>query len=166
MQSTTDLTNGVTIVHGDDRDGQVAFYYPDGRHVRTTWTQLAEIESLAGDLQQAYELLLDRVRCPHACPHLPVDILARIDETLYRTRAAIQQTGSLFRDQKWDAAAGKGLRVPCVVDLPAIRPSDPPASDSANSRSSSSKSLSTGGPLSPTGVPARSSRYSYVSRKL
>jgi len=98
MTNKAQLANGVTVLHGEDCDGDVVFRYANGREVRTSWAQLAGIERLIGDLQDAYELLLARAHCPHSCAHLPVDILARIDETLYRTKAAVQKTGTLFRE--------------------------------------------------------------------
>lgn len=116
MECKTDLTNGVTVLH-DDRDpkGRVVFQYADGRAVRTTWTQLAEIENLAADLQQAYELLLARVDCPHACTHVPVEALARIDETLYRSRTAVEKTGSLFNTHQGRRRSDFSYPVPAVT---------------------------------------------------
>lgn len=111
MESKADLTNGVTILHDDKEcEGKVVFQYADGCAVRTTWKQLAQIENLAADLQQAYELLLARVDCPHACTYVPVELLARIDETLYRARTVVKKAGSSFNTHQ----GRRDWAVPCT----------------------------------------------------
>jgi len=98
MDFKAQLQNGMTILHGADSDGKVIFRYANGGEIQTTWAQVAGMERLVRDLQDAYDLLLARVHCEHGCAHLPIDILARIDETLYTAKAALQETGTLFRN--------------------------------------------------------------------
>lgn len=143
-RSTELLKNGVLVVHGRN-DARVTFRFPDGSETHTTWNQLAAIEQLTRDLQQAYEILLARAQCEHPCRHLPIDVLARIDETLYRSSTAVQRTGDLF--------CGK----PDVPGRDMYASFGPP---SAKSRSSSCTSLSTGGQESCESPAARSKRYS------
>lgn len=79
----TDLANGISVLYSLDPDGSVIIQYPDGSQVRTTWSQLARIESLIDLLRGAYEHLLKRAGRDD---QLPVETLMEIDDLLYALR--------------------------------------------------------------------------------